>query len=122
MYLRAAGKTAEADKALAELKTLPSTSSVTAPPLLFRALMFAHRPDDALALLAEPHRPDVVVPRFEILAQRHEYAKAFEALQQPLPDRSPYRWQRDTARIRAYRQLGNEEKLREVVGEVQRYG
>jgi tetratricopeptide (TPR) repeat protein len=122
MYLRAAGKTAEADKALAELKTLPSTSSVTAPPLLFRALMFVQRPEEALAVLTEPQRPDMVVPRFEILAQRHEYAKAFEAIQQPLADRSTYRWQRDTARIRVYHQLGNEDKLREVLGEVQRYG
>jgi tetratricopeptide (TPR) repeat protein len=121
MYLRAAGKTAEADKAVAELKTQPSTSSGTAPPLLFRALMFAQRPDDALAVLTEPGRPDLVVPRFEILAQRHDYAKAFEAMEQPLPDHSTYRWQRDTARIRVYHQLGNEEKLREVLRGVQQY-
>jgi tetratricopeptide (TPR) repeat protein len=121
MYLRAAGKTAEADKALAELKTLQSTSSATAPPLLFRALMYAHRPDEALAVLNEPQRPDMVVPRFEVLAQRQQYAKAFEALEQPLAEHTVYRWQRDAARIRVYHQLGNEEKLREVIRGVQQY-
>src|SRR5439155_12569271 len=62
LYLRAAGKNAEAEKAFAELKTLPSNSSVTDPPLLFRALMFAGRRDDGVASLAEPQRPDMVVP------------------------------------------------------------
>ena len=54
MYLSAAGKTAEANAALTDLKGMTVTGmSGVAPPLVFRALMFAGRPADALAAIAK---------------------------------------------------------------------
>src|SRR5207245_752464 len=42
-------------------------------------------------------------------------------LDHPLPERGAYRWQRDAARIRVYHQLGEQDKLREVLRGVQQY-
>jgi tetratricopeptide (TPR) repeat protein len=112
MYLTAAGKSAEAKAALDDLKALPvGGASPVAPPRLFRALMYAGHPADALAALDKEKRIDGVLPEFEVLCQQRRYAEAFAKLDRPVGDQPAIRWQWATARLRVYHERGEREQF-----------
>jgi tetratricopeptide (TPR) repeat protein len=118
MYLTAAGRDGEAKAALDELRSMPVTrGSAVAPPMVFRALMYAGHPADGLAALGKYRGPDGRLPQFEILAQQHRYAEAFAALDgdnQPVGEHAALRWQWDTARLRVYDLQGERAKYRDT--------
>jgi tetratricopeptide (TPR) repeat protein len=122
IYFTAAGKPAEAQAALAELKALPvaRTSSV-APPLVFRALMYAGQPADAVAALDKYKQLDGLLPQFEVLCQQHRYAEAFAKLEKPVVEHSPIRWQWDAAKLRTYQECGERDKFRQTLAALSAY-
>jgi tetratricopeptide (TPR) repeat protein len=127
MCLAAAGRHGEAKAALDELRTMtPTRASGGAPPMLFRALMYAGHPADALAALErykgiDGKGTDGLLPQFEVLAQLHRYAEAFAKLDRPVRDHEAIRWQWDTAKLRIYRLQGEREKFRHTLAELAAY-
>jgi tetratricopeptide (TPR) repeat protein len=117
MYQQLAGQ--PTGTTLAELKQLPlEPRGPYVPPLMFRALMFAHRVDDAWALIAPATLPDFQLLKFEMLCQRQQYSEAFAALAGGVPDHSAQRWQWDAARLRVHFQLGEMDKYRELLAQL----
>jgi tetratricopeptide (TPR) repeat protein len=115
MYQHLAGRDAEAAAALAEVKKLGDSPSYPVVWLSFRALMFARRPDDALALLGKCKDTQAVLPQAEILAQQHRFDEAFKLLERPVGQRVAQRWARDAARARLHHQRGERDKVREIL-------
>jgi tetratricopeptide (TPR) repeat protein len=118
MYLTAAGKPTDADAAFDRLKKLPhSYSTIISPPMAVRALLFAGRPAEALARLAQNHddQENCAWPQFELLCQLHRYDEAFPKLDRPAVERSDIRWLWDTAKLRVYRRLGEREDFQKAL-------
>jgi tetratricopeptide (TPR) repeat protein len=116
-----AGRPAEAETAIADLKKMPVIRSQQAPPLVFRALMYARRPDDALTVLTNFDGPDGALPLFEILCQQHRYDEAFRLPGRPAGERTALRWQWDAARVRVHHLRGERDKLRAVLAPLAAY-
>jgi tetratricopeptide (TPR) repeat protein len=122
MYLTDAGRPNEAKVPLNELKSLPVVrTSPVAPPLVFRALMYAGQPADALAALDKYKPIDGLLPQFEVLCQQHRYAEAFAKLERPVAEHTGFRWQWDTARLRAYHECGERDKFRQTLAALSAY-
>ncbi len=122
MYLAAADQSAEAASALNDLKAMPVTrASAVAPPLVFRALMFAGRPADALAALAKYKLADGALPQFEVLCQQDRFAEAFPKLAKPVGEHSTIRWQWDTAKLRVYYLQGEPDKFQQTLSALSAY-
>jgi tetratricopeptide (TPR) repeat protein len=122
MYLAAAGKSAEAATALNELKAMPVTRmNAVVPPLVFRALMYAGHPADALAALDAYKLPDGALPQFEVLCQQDRYGEAFPKLEKPVGEHSAIRWQWDTAKLRVYYLRGERDKFQQTLAPLAAY-
>jgi tetratricopeptide (TPR) repeat protein len=122
MYSAAAGKSAESAAALTELKSLPVTRiSAFQPPIVFRALMYAGRPADALTALAKYKLDDGVLPQFEVLCQQDRYAEAFAKLEKPVGEHTTFRWQWDTAKLRVYHIRGERDKFQQTLAALSAY-
>jgi hypothetical protein len=116
MYLAAAGKTAAANEAIAELKKSPVTpSGSVGPPNVFCALMYAGRPTDALGVLAAYEPTGGQLPAFDVLCQLHRYDEAFPRLSRAVGERTFTRWKWDTAKLRVYHQRGEADQYRETL-------
>jgi tetratricopeptide (TPR) repeat protein len=117
LYQQLAGHPGEAT--LEELKKLPLESSGPyIPPRVFRALMFAHRTEEAAAVIAANTLPDTQLLKFELLCQKNRYDEAFATLKTAIPDHSTQRWQWDAARLRVHYQLGEMDKYRELLSQL----
>jgi tetratricopeptide (TPR) repeat protein len=124
MYLAAAGRDREAKASQDELQAMTATRSGVAPPMLFRALMYAGHPAEALAVLGKYRGSDGRLPLFEILAQQHRYAEAyatFESYDQPVGEHTALRWQWDSAKLRVYWLQGERDKYREILAALAGY-
>jgi tetratricopeptide (TPR) repeat protein len=122
MYLSAAAQTAEANAAFDELKKIqPTFASAVAPPLVFRALMYAGHPAEALAALDKYKSPDGALPEFEVLCQQLRFAEAFAKLDKPIGEHTAIRWQWDTAKLRIYAQRGERDKIQQTVAALAAY-
>jgi tetratricopeptide (TPR) repeat protein len=122
MYHGAAGQSAEAAMALNELKAMPATRmNAVAPPLVFRALMFAGRPADALAALDKYKLLDGALPQFEVLCQLGRYDEAFTKLEKPVGEHTGFRWQWDTAKLRVYHLRGERDKFQQTLAALSAY-
>ena len=122
MYLAAAGQSAEASHALSDLKSMPVTRmGVVIPPLVFRAFMFAGHPADGLAALEKYKFSDGVLPQFEILLQKGRYAEALAKLEKPIGEHTTERWLWDTAKLRAYHLLGENDQFQRTLAALSAY-
>ncbi|HEY1377733.1 MAG TPA: hypothetical protein VGF55_13120, partial [Gemmataceae bacterium] len=123
MYLDLAGKAAAAAAALDELKKMAVVRTGSpAPPLVFRALMFAGRPADALAALDKYKLPDGLLPQFDVLCQQHRYDDAFARLDKAaVGERTALRWQWDTAKLRVHLLRGEQDAARQILAGLTAY-
>jgi hypothetical protein len=109
----------DAATTLDELKKLPLQSrGGYVPPLVFRALMFAHRTDEAEAAIASAVLPDIQLLKFELLCQRHRYSEAMALYDQKVNERATMRWHWHSARLRVFHVLGDAKRYREALDQL----
>lgn len=115
LYQQLAGQPG-AEAAFEELRKLPLNDGPSgAGPSVFRALMYAGRIEDALAVLNSAPASEVQLLKFELLCQRRRYAAAFALFDPAAPQRGPERWSQAAARIRIHDQLGDTDSSRAVI-------
>lgn len=120
LYQQLAGQPG-AEAAFEELKKLPlNDGSATSGPAVFRALMYAGRIDDALAILNSAPATESAFLKFELLCQRRQFTDAFAAFDRTVPSRGAARWARDAALIRIHQQLGEAAKVEEILDRLPR--
>lgn len=122
IYSDLAGKSEASRAAIDEIKTMTvSRTSATAPPLVFRALLYVRKPADAIDLLDKYKGIDGALPHFELLCQQHHYDAAFKALARTVGDRTTFRWQWDTAKLRVHLQRGEHEPYARLLAALTQY-
>jgi tetratricopeptide (TPR) repeat protein len=117
MYQERAGRTAEAAAVRKELAGLAEAApgNYQTTWIVFRALMFADRPADAVKVLEGTADHAGVVARFEVMCQQGRYAEALAFIEGRMPGAGPYRLSWNVTRARALAQVGDTAKLRDVL-------